>query len=227
MKELRGYAIRTTDGDIGKVYEFYLDDAAWTVRYMVVDIGGWLSGRPVLIPRAALGQADSKAHILPVELTKMQVEKCPDIDASKPVYRQQSSRLPNDWPLYWGGGRLLIAGIFDGYPYGKSKGRKRPIEEHNDDPHLRSTREVSGYRIHAGDATIGHVEDFIVDDDSWVVRYMVVDTRNWLPGKKVLVATRWVQEIRWASYSVYVNLHREAIQQLPKFDPSSLAGREQ
>lgn len=225
-KKLRGYAIRATDGSIGKVYEFYLDDADWTIRYLVVDIGSWLSGRLVLIPRAALGQADSKAHILPVALTKEQVENSSDIDASKPVYRQGKGKLPNDWPLYWGGGRLLIAGVFDGCPYAKTKGEKCSIEEQKGDPHLRSTREVIGYRIQAIDGEIGHVDNFIVDDETWVIRYIVIETRNWLPGKKVLVPTQWIEEISWPDYRVSVDLLRESIRKFPKFEPSASMNRE-
>lgn len=215
-RELRGYKIRAANGDIGKVYEFYLDDEAWTIRYLVVGIGGWLSGRMVLIPRAALGQVDSKAHILPLELTKEQVENSPDIDASKPVYRQRRSKLPDDWPLYWGGGRLLIAGAFDGYPYIKAKEKRHPIEEHKGDPHLRSTREVIGYRIQAIDGEMGHVDNFVVEDETWVIHYIVVDTRNWLPGKKVLVPTQWIEEVRWPECKVRIDLLRESIRDFPQ-----------
>jgi sporulation protein YlmC with PRC-barrel domain len=227
IKQLCGYRIQATDGDIGKVYEFYFDDEVWTIRYLVVYIGGWLSGRLILIPRVALDQPDSAEHVLPVLLAKKQVESGPSIDMKKPVYRQRRSKLPSDWPLYWGGGRLLIAGAFDAYPYTKTKDKKPSIEDQEGDPHLRSTREVAGYRIQASDGMIGHVEDFILDDEAWAIRYIVVDTRNWMPGKKVLVSTQWAQEIRWSNYIVYVNLLRETIKNLPKFDPSSLVGRKQ
>ena len=62
-----------------------------------------------------------------------------------------------------------------------------------DDPHLRSSRAVTGYHIQATDGDLGHVEDFIVDDHSWTIRYMVLDTTNWWPGKKVLVAPDWIE----------------------------------
>jgi hypothetical protein len=219
-KKLRGYAIRATDSNIGKVYEFYFDDEAWTIRYLVIGIGGWLSGRLALIARAALGQPDSKAHTLPVELTKREVENSPDIDAEKPVYRQWKNELDSDWPLYWGGGRLLIAGAFDGYPSAKAKEKKRPIEEHKSDPHLRSTREVIGYRIQAVDGEIGHVEGFVVDCETWSIRYIMVDTRNWLPGKMVLVGTQWVEEVCCYMYRVRVGLLRQTIKNLPDWKPS-------
>jgi len=72
-----------------------------------------------------------------------------------------------------------------------------------DDPHLRSTRQVTGYHIHATDGELGHVEDFIVDDENWAVRFLVVDTRNWLPGKKVLLSPQWIERVEWADSSVH------------------------
>ena len=68
----------------------------------------------------------------------------------------------------------------------------RAEREEANDVHLRSANKVTGYRIGATDGDIGHVEDFIIDDETWEIRYMVVDTQNWWPGKKVLVAPQWI-----------------------------------
>ncbi|MBK9166200.1 MAG: PRC-barrel domain-containing protein [Bryobacterales bacterium] len=103
--------------------------------------------------------------------------------------------------------------------------RTEGVETHGD-PHLRSVREVSGYRIRAADGEIGRVADFIVDTDGWAIRYLVVDTRNWLPGRKVLVAPRWVQSIDWGDRLVHVRLHREDIKNSPEFDPNEPVNRE-
>lgn len=94
------------------------------------------------------------------------------------------------------------------------------------DPHLRSTREVIGYHIQANDGGIGHVDDFIAGGEDWVIRYMIVDTRNWLPGRKVLVAPTWVKRVDWAKRDVYVDLSRETIENSPEFDPSAPVNRE-
>ena len=102
----------------------------------------------------------------------------------------------------------------------------RPSEEDNPgDPHLRSSREVIGYHIQATDDEIGHVEDFIVQDNGWVIRYMVVDTHNWLPGKKVLVATDWIEDVNWAERQVHVGLRRENIEEGPEFEPGMPVSR--
>ena len=140
-----------------------------------------------------------------------QVENAPDVDTEKPVHRQRQSKLPNDWPSYWGGGRLLIAGAFSTYHSKKAKREKSSVGEQEADPHLRSTREVIGYRIQASDGNLGHVSNFIVDDRTWAVCSMVVNTRNWLPGRKVILPTQWVEEIRWSEYKVLVDRHRETI----------------
>jgi hypothetical protein len=94
------------------------------------------------------------------------------------------------------------------------------------DSHLRSMREITGYAIQARDGEIGHVEDFIVDDATWAIRYMAVDTKNWWPGKKVLVAPHWITSVSWLDQSVAVDLTRESIKRSPEYDPSTLLNRE-
>jgi len=90
-KELKGYAIDATDGDIGKVDDFYFDDKSWTIRYLVVDTGNWLLGRKVLLSPIAVGKADFSSGRFNVTLTKKQVEESPSIDTDKPVSRQHET----------------------------------------------------------------------------------------------------------------------------------------
>jgi hypothetical protein len=95
------------------------------------------------------------------------------------------------------------------------------------DPHLRSTKELIGYKIHAQDGDIGHVEDFVVHEDDWIIRYMVIDTRNWLPGRKVIIPPDWwIKDISWADSEVVVNVKREDIKKSPEFDPAEPINRE-
>ena len=89
-------------------------------------------------------------------------------------------------------------------------------------PHLRSSSEITGYDIQATNGAIGHVEDLVVDDETWTVRYIEVDTRNWLPGKKVLLQMMRIDHISWADRSVAVMLARQAIESAPAYDPSKL-----
>jgi len=82
------------------------------------------------------------------------------------------------------------------------------------------------YRIHALDGEIGHVEDFVFEDSSWAIRYLIIDTRNWWPGKKVLVSPEWIHNISWERSMVEVDLHRDTIKQAPEYDPYTPISRE-
>lgn len=236
-KDLRGYRLRATDGEIGSVDDLLFDDEQWTIRYLVANTGGWLTGQLVLLSPIVLGQADWEGKALAVGLTRAQIEQSPDIATDQPVSRQHEAELAQYYGYlpYWGGTGLWGAGMT---PYALSGIATPPIvspgsttateralagpEMAQGNQHLRSTRAVRGYHIHARDGEIGHVDDFIVDDDTWAIRYLVVDTRNWWPGKHVLVAPQRIGAIDWASSSVKVDLLRETIKQEPEYDPAIL-----
>jgi hypothetical protein len=220
IKELGGYAIRAMDDDVGKVREFYFDDQSWTVRYLVADTGNWLVGRRVLISPVSLGYPDWEDQAFPVALTKEQVESSPHISADRPVSRQIQAELHTyyGWPPYWRADAYLAIAA--------AQAEAAASEERDDDPHLRSTSAVIGYHAQAVGGEIGHVADFIVEDETWAIRYMVVDTRNWLPGKSVLVVPQWTKEVIWAQRKVDLDLSKEAIEKCPEFDPSVPVNRE-
>ena len=224
VNNLIGYSIRALDGELGKVNEFYFDDFTWSIRYLVVDTGNWLSGRKVLIPHRALGTTDWNSKTFQVNLTMDQVSKSPDIDTKKTVSRQQEEKLFGHYslPIYWGEGiygsplgMLPITTIID---MEKVAVKNDSSKRHNEDPHLRGTIEVKGYHIHANDGEIGHVADFIVDDDKWNLCYFIVDTHNWLPGRKVVIMLRWIDHIDWSESKVYVDVSQESIKTSPEFD---------
>jgi hypothetical protein len=216
IKDLRGYTIRATDGDVGKVREFYFDDQLWTVRYLVADTGNWLVDRLVLLSPVSLGNPDWEEKVFPVSLMREQVEGSPRIHTDKPVSRQMEveTHYYYGWPPYWHAAPYITAA------------QTSDVEKRRGDPHLRSTREVIGYHIQAPDGEIGHVDDFIVEDDLWIIHYLVVDTGNWLPGKRVLVSPQWITEVNWAGRWVSVYLSKDVIQHSPEFDPSVPVNRE-
>lgn len=225
LRSMIGFAIRATDGDLGKVYEFYFDDATWTIRYMVAETGNWLLGRKVLISLAALGKPDWELRTFPVGLTCDQVRNSPDIDTERPVYRQHEAELHEyyQWPQYWEGGYGGALGITP-YPlFEKPLLQESSASDRKDDPHLRSTRQVTGYKIHATNGEIGHVADFMVNDQNWAIRYLVVDTGNWLPGKKVLISPSWIKSVNWDDASVTVDRMRESVKNSPDADPAKAA----
>jgi len=228
IKSLIGFTIGATDGEIGKVDEFYFDDQTWTIRYLIVKTGGWLLGRKVLISPAALQKPDWENEIFPVNLTKEQIENSPDIDTEKPVSRQHELELYDHyaWPYdtrlgtgFYGG--IGMMGMMDSrIPIEESIAAQHHKDKHEGDPHLRSTSEVKGYNLHATDGEIGEVEDFIIDDTTLSIRFLIVDTGNWLPGKKVLLSPNWIKDIRWEDSSVYVDIPVDAVKNSPEYDPS-------
>ena len=223
VRDIIGYRANATDGLIGTAKDFYFDDESWTIRYMVLDTGHWLPGRKVLIAPESLGEPQWQKEALPVSLTREAIEHGPKIDEAQPVSRRKQAQLAEhyNWTPYWGG------------YYGPSMAwakaavaEAEPNQDENVDEHLRSVREICHYRIHALDGEIGHVQDFIVQTDAWVLRYLVVDTRVWIPGKKVLISPAWTRKVDWATAEVYVDLDRETIRHGPKFDYHMPVNRE-
>jgi len=240
VNELEGYTLRATDGDIGKASDIYFDDQDWTVRYLVADTGGWLTGRLVLISPQSLGAADMAGEDLQVSLTRDQIESSPPITSDHPVSRQYEAEFHDyyGYPYYWGqpylgaaaSGALVSTPAQSpppAVPEGTAPTEAVEEQERRGDPHLRSAGEVTGYHIEAANGEIGHVEDFLVDDESWRIELMVIDTRDWLPGKKVVVALRDISAIHWPDRVVRVAQTREEIESGPEFDQSSLRDHRQ
>ena len=224
LNNLTSFAIGATDGEIGKVHSFLFDGSKWIIRYLVADTGTWLPGRKVLIAATALGEPNWDGRVFPVALMRDQVKNAPGIEVDKPVSRQREIELHQyyNWAPYWGGafGPVTMAAPR------KAGSEKEVAEAAKGDPNLRMTREVKGYRIHASDGDIGHVDDFIASDEDWVIRYLVVGTRNWLPGRSVLISPEWVREIRWGEKRVHVEVARKQVEDSPPYDPSAPVNRE-
>jgi hypothetical protein len=232
-KDLKGFSIGATDGDIGHVEAFYFDDVSFTIRHLVVDTGGWLGGRKVFISPKALRDIDWDGRRIHAALTKAQVEKSPDIDTDEPVSRQKEIEYYRyyGYPSYWSGPYL-----WGGYPFPVASPEPATGLEHerrwewgpekSGDAHLRSSTDVVGYHIAATDGDLGHVDDFLVDDERWSIHYMVVDTSNWWLGKKVLVSSDWITSVDWNNSLLHVDLTREKIKNSPEYDPSGPVHRD-
>jgi hypothetical protein len=224
-KTLHGYKLHGIDGDVGEVKEFYFDDRHWTVRYLVADTGDWLADRLVLISPYTLLSVNKKERYISIGLTKMQIESSPSWNSDKPVSRQFEEAYYRyyGWPMYW-------RGPFMWGPFPDIDRDRRALEETNEgekawDPQLRSTAAVRGYNIHASDGEIGHVDDFVIDGANWAIRYLIVDTRNWWPGKRVLISPRWIKRVSWTESKVFVDLLSETIKQSPEYSGESLLTR--
>ena len=209
--KLQGFAITATDGAIGEVDQLYLDDEKWTIRYLVVNTGTWRESEQVLISPRAIKRIDWDGNQIYVSLTTEQVRNSPDIDAKKLISRRYEKAYCDyyGYECYWDvPGAMAQVGLA------------------SDDVHLRSSKEVIGYHIEAKDGDLGHVHDLIVEDETWVIRYIVVKTSNWWIGKKVLISPQWIARISWEEEKVFVDLSREEIKQAPVYDESRFVTRE-
>jgi len=233
--QINGYAIHASDGDIGTVNDFLFDDETWLVRWLVVDTGNWLPGRKVLLPPSSLAHVNHIGRQFSVRLTKQQVKECPDLDSDQPVSRQMETTIYDyyGWSPYWNPVSYLGMAAFGGGYLGRTAATlpspelMRTEQEIEDaqpgkvEPTLRSANEVIGYHIYASDGEIGHVEDLLVDDDDWSIHYLVVDTKNWWPGRQVLISPMSVRKIEWADRLVSLGADRQMVKNSPPYDSST------
>lgn len=225
-KTLSGYKLNSLDGELGNAKEFYFDDQYWTIRYLVANTGNWLTGRQVLISPYALVEVNKEAEYIDINLTKKQIKDSPSLDSDMPVSRQYEMGYYKyyEYPMYWGG--IHMWGHNPNLMRENKKWKKEIQDDKTWDSSLRSTNEVSGYYLQANDGEIGYVKDFIIDDDTWAIRYLLIDTKNWWPGKKVLVSPQWIDRVSWEESKVFVNLSREIIKKSPEYSEENLLTRD-
>ena len=225
LKDLEGYEVEATDGDIGRVANFLLDDEGWTIRFLVVATGNWLDDREVLISPLSFRKVEWASRGFHLALTKDMIKNSPDTFTQLPVSRQHERDYFRyyGYPNYWGS-----SGIWN-----TPGGSVAPIPEDPlpapeagaDDFHLRSAKELRGYHIQGSDDEIGHVDDFIVDDETWAIRYLVVDTSNGWFGKRVLVSPYWALEVSWEARKIHLGLSRQVIKNCPQWEPEAPVNR--
>jgi uncharacterized protein YrrD len=181
--DLTDFSIAATDGDIGQVEGFCFDESQWMAHHIVLNTGGWLHARKVLIPSLSVERVDSQTRAIEMALTREEVKNCPAAAETQQHHGVAPAKL-------------------------------------------RSTKKMAGYSIAASDGAIGHLDDFIIDDETWTIRYLVVDTRNWWPGKKVMLSPRWIKRLDWKKHKVEVGLSRAQIEDSPEYDDSSVIDRD-
>lgn len=210
LKEISGYRVESLDGAIGSIKDFYFDDLHWRIRYFVVDTGNWLPGRKVLVNPRVVKEPHFTSQSVQVAMPKQRIENSPSIDFDQSVSRETEVELAKyyGWPHYWA----------------PRDAKDVPVEG---EQNLRSASEVFGYKIDAKDGNIGHVEDLIAETETQQIHYVVVDTRNWLPGgKKVLLDRDWIERISWTDRACEVDLLRQTIENGPEYNPTHPVNRE-
>lgn len=249
MNDLEKYTIAASDGHVGMVKDVLFDDLTWVVRYFVVETGTWLRNRKVLISPISIQKPNRWEHILPVLITTDQVKDSPEIDTDQPVSRQHEMDYLGyyGYPYYWGGAGLWAGGM---YPYlmhpgyidslnGNDEIHKAELAHHaartsvshqnhqNKDPNLRSCKTIIDYHIHAKDGDIGHIAEILVEENTWAVRYLVINTSNWWGGHQVLISPEWIKDVNWLDKSITLNLTRQLVKDSPEYDSTEQMNRHQ
>jgi sporulation protein YlmC with PRC-barrel domain len=199
-KHAYGTALEGSDGRVGTLYDILFDDQSWRIRHLVVSTDRWFRGRQVLLEPEVAEAVDWPDRRLQVRLTRQDVRESPSVDTDLPAARQQMLQAAQVllWEAYW-------TGVLDS------------STELKGDPHLRSTKMLTGLHIHCTDGPLGHVADFVIDDETWTVCDLVVDTRNWWPGKHVLVEPTLVESIHWEEREIRLALPREQLDHRPAY----------
>ncbi len=222
VKQMYGESVSASDGEIGNVKDFLFDEQNWAVRYVAVDTGSWLPGRQVLISPHALGRPDSVDKVLHVDLTRKQIENGPPLASHQPVSRQYEDKYHCHfgWPSFWAGG---AAGALNASQVSEKPSESPPSavpQNSYADAHLRSSLAVKGYQLGAKEGILGHVCDFIIDDQTWAISRLVVKIGHRFTGKEVLIPVQDVNRISYPDSTVFVNLTSAAVEQSPAHDLS-------
>lgn len=221
LRNLESWNVNSSDGhDLGSIQDCYFDDEKWTVRYVVIKTGNWLTGRSVLISPWSVNRVQWETSRLQVDLTQEQIKGAPAADLARPISRQWEANFSSYYgvPYYWPGPAVWGVGPT---PYAaRTAPQTSPPRDYSpEEQHLRSAKEVAGYHVHVRDGEIGHVEDFLVDDESWTIRYVTVDTSNWIGGRTVLFAPEWTEHIDWTAQRMHVDATRRDIESGPEYRP--------
>lgn len=223
LKKLYGDTLGASDGEIGRVKDFYFDDQYWAVRYVVADTGSWLRGHLVLISPHAFENFYQDGDSLRVHLTRNQIEESPSIETHKPVSRQYEEEYYRyyGWPAYWSGGEMWGATGFPMIPpphlLPVMEEKRDEASINGDDPHLRSARDVCGYQIQTDEGHIGHLADFMIDEKSWAIRHLVLETGHWFSGKEIVISPSQVTRISYEESKVYVDATKESLRQAAEY----------
>lgn len=219
INSLTGYTMVATDGEIGNIIEFYFDDETWFVRYLILKTGDWLAGRKILISPDALKKTSWTTGVFSVNISKEQIRDSPNIDTNKPVYRSQEIELyaHYDWESDWG------SQFYEGGSMGKSNAvpvldreiltsaEKADIRS-NQNLHLRSTAKVLNFRIHSTDGEIGPLVDFVMDDQTWQILFLVAKIRKSPNDKKILIPVEHIRKVEWEQVNILLDINTAVVE---------------
>jgi uncharacterized protein YrrD len=199
--KLTDCVIEGKDGIIGTVADLYFDDQTGKIHYLAANTGNWLEGRHVLIAQESLLDPKWEISSFPAVVNKAEVERAPTFEINQPLVWQKEREICTHyrWNTYFPISERELA-IFRGT--------------------LASANGLKDFSLQALDGELGKIVNYIIDDRTWIVRYLVVDTAKWLTGRKVLLSLAWIQSIDWPNQLVVVDLTQAQIENAPEYDPT-------
>lgn len=214
VRELLGYGVSATDGRIGVVKDLLFNQNGWCVCHAMVDLTDLIPGKRVILPPESFGKPGLKDFSFPVNLSSDELKNCPTLEIDESAYKEHAEELYRHfgWEPCW--------------KCPSVEPERKQDKEYEEDNQMRSSKEIMSYGVESTDGSVGHVIDIILDDSEWVIRYIVVSTRNWLPGGKVLIAPSWITRIEWSELKIYISHNRQEVKDSPVFDPSEPVNRE-
>jgi sporulation protein YlmC with PRC-barrel domain len=224
LRHFEKWDVRSRDGEeLGQTEDLYFDDEQWTVRYVVIRTGNWYVRRSVLLSPMSLDRVNDETTSLEFNLTAYQIANAPNAELTLPVSRRWEANYSGyyGFPYYWVGPQVWGVGATPRDIRSSTEPGTQAGFQTDQAQHIRSVHEVAGYHIQAQDGEIGHVGDFLMDDQTWTIRYLLVDTSNWIGGRTVLIAPQWADHIDWARHRVHVDVDREAVKKSPQYDPGA------
>jgi hypothetical protein len=218
---LKEYMVELSNEIRGAIFEMFFDDLFWNIQYLLLTSEDLEKDKIAIISHLALGSPDDKSKTIPIDSKQGSRE----VKEKSTVLKAKKAAESID--------PIQIIELPEKFSTTNSINKKETKdhiitilknENANYLPtanHLRGHNEVLGYNIKAKDGDlIGHVDNFILECDTWKLRYLIVDTRNWLAeGKKILLSPAWIEKINWSGNLVAVDLNKDSIIKSPTYDP--------
>ncbi|MCC3144961.1 PRC-barrel domain-containing protein [Halanaerobium sp. Z-7514] len=228
LNELKAFKVQGKEEELGEVSDFYFDQDHFILRYLVLDTDCWLKKEQTLISTDEIEAIDHNKKEIKTTMRAEALENGPSLEKNQPISKIMEENVVDyyDWPLYWastssGGVPTIPAGtkmrekLFD---FETLTDEEKQAKEEELDSNLRSLNEISGYEIQAVDKSFGKVKDLFVDEEDWLIRYLLIDTRKILPSKKVIIAPEWVRHISWDKKQIFVDKSKKEIKNAPKYE---------
>ncbi|MDG5786492.1 PRC-barrel domain-containing protein [Evansella sp. AB-P1] len=223
---LKSFSVVGNDGGFGTVDNVLFDEDKWTIRYLVVKAGLWFTNERLYISPASIEEIDIKSEMIRLNISRDQAAKAPII-GDEPISRKQEREFSSYYQFspYWLGGKVW-GGVVLARDLLDFDQPVQEVEDNEDEPKIHVANDVIGYELAAQEDTFGKIEDLLFEEESYVIRYFVVDTKKILPGKKVLISTEWISHVDWVSGRVEVTITKEQVEKSPEYLPGQPLTRE-